>query len=146
MSAGKVSGKVLARPDDLNLEFFQRIVQTGQMHVQQCVDCKQYSHPPRYYCSACYSGRWEFVRVSGDGHVYSHTLSHFTAEAAWRDELPYSTIVVELNEGPRIVGAARGMPPESIRIGQRVRVVPEARTDDFAFFTVVLTEPAAADV
>ena len=50
--------------------------------------------------------------------------------------MPYATVVVELDEGPRIVGAARHPDPAAIRIGQRVRVVPEPRTDDFSFLTV----------
>jgi uncharacterized OB-fold protein len=63
-------------------------------------------------------------------------LSHYTTEPAWKDDVPYATVVVELDEGPRIVGAARHPDPAAIRIGQRVRMVPERRTDDFAFLTV----------
>jgi hypothetical protein len=74
--------------------------------------------------------------VSGAGTVYSHTLSHYTTEPAWKDDVPYATVVVELDEGPRIVGAARHPDPAAIRIGQRVRVVPERRTDEFSFVTV----------
>lgn len=129
--------KVVAQPDDLNLDLFSRIAQTGRMHAQRCTKCSNFSHPPRYYCSRCFSPDHEFVEVSGRGTVYSHTLSHFTAEAAWRDEVPYATVVVELDEGPRIVGSARIGDPSLIRIGQSVRVVPEKRTDDFAFFTVL---------
>jgi uncharacterized OB-fold protein len=128
--------KVIPKPDDLNLELFRTIVRTGKMCVQRCDDCGRYSHPPRYYCGACFSGRYGFVPVSGAGTVYSHTLSHFTAEAAWKDEVPYLTVVVELDEGPRIVGSARLPDPAAVRIGQRVRVVPEPRTEDFAFFVV----------
>jgi hypothetical protein len=138
--------KVIAKPDELNLDFFREIVQTGQMHIQQCSDCGRYSHPPRYYCSQCSSPRWEFVAVSGAGTVYSHTLSHFTAEAAWREEVPYATVVVQLDEGPRIVGSAGTSEPGRIKIGQRVRVVPERRSDDFAFFAVEFVESGGADV
>lgn len=140
-------GKVIPQPDDLNLELFQTIVRTGRMHIQRCDDCGLHSHPPRYYCTNCFSSRWSFVPISGEGTVYSHTLSHFTAEAAWKDDVPYSTVVVELDEGPRIVGSARIADPTTVRIGQRVRVVPEARGDDFAYFFVAFegsTESADA--
>ncbi|GAC1570930.1 MAG: hypothetical protein NVS3B18_03650 [Candidatus Dormibacteria bacterium] len=136
MSAEKSPTKVVPQPDDLNLELFQRIAATGRMHIQHCGDCGRHAHPPRYYCSQCSSPRYEFVEISGTGFVYSYTVSHYTAEAAWRDQVPYATVVVQLDEGPRIVGSARVADPSLIRLDQRVRVVPEQRGDDFAFFTV----------
>lgn len=145
MSVERVPSKVVPSPDDLNLEFFQRIAATGQMHVQRCSDCGHHAHPPRYYCSQCFSPRYEFVPITGAGSVYSHTVSHFTAEAAWRDEIPYATVVVQLDEGPRIVGSAKVADPSLIRLGQRVRVVPERRTDDFAFFSVEFDELPRGD-
>lgn len=129
-------GKVIPEPDDLNLEFFRTIVQTGTMHLQRCGDCGAHTMPPRYYCPACFSSNQHFVPVSGTGTVYSHTVSRFTAEEAWKAEVPYATVVIQLDEGPRIVGSARIADPTAIRIGQRVRVVPEARSEEFAFFTV----------
>lgn len=133
-------GKVIPQPDDLNLELFQAIAAAGQLHVQQCADCGSYAHPPRYYCGRCFSSAYRMVPVSGAGTVYSHTLSHVTAEPAWKDEVPYATVVVELDEGPRLVGAARHPDPAAIRIGQRVRVVPEPRTADFSFLTVLFDD------
>lgn len=133
-------GKVIPQPDDLNLELFQAIAASSEMHVQQCADCGAYAHPPRYYCARCFSPAYRMTQVSGAGTVYSHTLSHVTAEPAWQDEVPYATVVVELDEGPRIVAAARHPDPAAIRLGQRVRVVPEARTADFAFLTVVFDD------
>jgi uncharacterized OB-fold protein len=130
-------GKVIPRPDDLNLAFFRKIVETGTLHVQRCSSCGHYSHPPRYYCSSCFSAEWELVPVSGNGTVHSFTVSHVTAEAAWKDELPYGTVVVELEEGPRLVGSAIVADPSDIRIGQQVRLVPVPRTDEFAYLTVV---------
>ena len=132
----KVATKVVPQADDLNLELFQRIAQTGRMHIQRCSACGHHSHPPRYYCSNCFSPSWELEEISGAGFVYSYTVSHFTAEAAWRDEVPYATVVVQLDEGPRIVGSASVADPGLIRLDQRVRVVPEPRGDDFAFFTI----------
>jgi uncharacterized OB-fold protein len=78
--------------------------------------------------------------VSGDARVYSYTVSHATAESAWRDLVPYITIVAELSEGPRIVAAADGFKPDTIVIGQRLRIVTENRSEDFAFFWAKLAE------
>lgn len=133
MSAGE---KVIPRPDELHADLYRRIVETGQVHVQHCTACGQYAHPPRYYCSRCFSPALEFAPVSGQGTVYSHTVSHMSAEPAWKQEVPYVTVVVELDEGPRLVGSGRLDDPSSIRIGQRAQIKAERRTDDFAFLTV----------
>jgi len=136
----RAASRVIGKPDDLNLELFQRIVASGQMCLQRCGSCGHYSHPPRMYCGNCFSGTYSYPEISGAGAVYSYTISHHTAEPAWQDELPYLTVVVELDEGPRVVGAASIPDPATVRIGQRVQVVPERRTDDFAYFTVIFDE------
>jgi uncharacterized OB-fold protein len=105
MSERTVS-KVIGKPDDLNLELFQAIVSSGHMCLQRCDNCGRYSHPPRMYCGNCFSGDYGYPEISGAGTVYSYTISRHTAEPAWQDELPYLTVVVELDEGPRVVGAA----------------------------------------
>ena len=129
-------GKVIPQPDDLTLELFQAIASTGQMHVQQCADCGAYAHPPRYYCGAVLLPAVPDGGRERGGHgVLAHVVAlHDRARVA--GDVPYATVVVELDEGPRIVGAARHPDPAAIRIGQRVRVVPEPRTDDFSFLTV----------
>ena len=140
----RAGSKVIGKPDDLNLELFQTIVASGQMCLQRCDSCGRYSHPPRMYCGDCFSGSHSYPEISGAGAVYSYTISHHTAEAAWQDELPYLTVVVELDEGPRVVGAATLPDPTAVKIGQRVHVVPEKRTEDFAYFTVVFDEDGAS--
>lgn len=130
MSSG---GKAIPRPSELDLEFFQAVVNGGSVHVQRCSKCSHIHHPPRVYCPNCFSADYTFVPVSGRGAVYSHTVSHFTTEKAWMDSVPYATVVVELAEGPRLVASARGIDHTQLRIGLPVRVVSEPVTDDFAY-------------
>ena len=139
----KALNKVLGQPDDLNLELFREIVTSGAMCVQRCDACGSYANPPRMYCGQCFADSHSYEHVSGEGFVYSYTISRHTAEPAWKDELPYATVVVELDQGPRFVGAAITDDPTSVRIGQRVRIVPERRTDDFAYLTVVFEGTAS---
>ena len=130
------SDKQIPRPTELDLEFFQAAVASGELHVQKCKDCADYHHPPRLYCPRCFSSDYVFTAVSGAGMLYSHTVSHYTTEKAWKDEVPWATVVVELEEGPRLVGTARGVDMDSLRIGLPVRVVPERINDDFAYLWV----------
>ena len=97
--------KYVPQPEGLNLELHTRAVESGLLHIQRCADCGQARQPPRYYCQQCFSGDYDFVPVSGAGSIYSFAINHFTIDRAWIEELPYITAVVELAEGPRVVGA-----------------------------------------
>jgi uncharacterized OB-fold protein len=124
------------KPEGINLEFHRPAVETGMLHVQRCTSCGAWRHPPRWYCPSCHSEDWAFEPVSGRGHIYSMAINHFTVDPGWADEVPFVTAVVELEEGPRIVGAVRGIEPDRIDLGLAVVVTPEARGEDFAFLWV----------
>jgi uncharacterized OB-fold protein len=138
-TTSSTAGKQIPHPGELDYEFFAVASRTGKLHVQRCTACGDAHHPPRLYCPKCFAGGSEFAEVSGRGVVYSHTKSHYSAEKAWRDMVPYATIVVELEEGPRIVGSARGFELDDIKIGVPVRVVTETVDEDFVYMWV---EPA----
>ena len=125
---------VVPQPEELDREFYRATVAAGALCIQHCKQCGTWTHPARYYCPTCSSGEFSFDQVSGDAFVYSYTVSHVTAESAWTDRVPYLSIVAELAEGPRIVAAADGVDVQSVAIGQRLRIVTENRTEDFAFF------------
>jgi uncharacterized OB-fold protein len=57
-----------------------------------------------------------------------------SVEPAWQPHVPYLTLVVELQEGPRVVATARKLSPDTVRLGQPVRVVTEPKGNDFAIF------------
>lgn len=129
------TAKYIPRPYGLDLEFFHLAIQTGKVHVQQCVACGHYQHPPRRWCALCTSPELHFVPSTGRGEVYSWTVSHFTTDSGWEGDVPYASVVVELSEGPRLVGAFTG-DPTSLTLGQSVSIRPEAKSDDFAFLWV----------
>ena len=130
--------KYVPTPEGLNLELHEVAVATGLVHLQQCTACNEFRHPPRWYCPACHSDQYEFVPVSGRGTIYSMAINHFTVDRAWIDELPYITAVVQLEEGPRVVGDLRGVKPGEVALGAEVQVTVEPRGDDFAYLLVEL--------
>lgn len=132
--------KYVPKPEGLNLDFHHACLATGLLNLQRCLDCGEHRHPPRWYCPSCHSKRYEFAPVSGRGEVYSMAINHFTVDPGWIDEVPFVTAVVQLEEGPRVVGSLRGVSPDDVRLGQRVEVSIEARGEDFAFLLVTLTD------
>ena len=122
------------RPDELDAEFYEAVVKAGALCVQQCQDCGTRTHPARYYCPNCSSGKHSFAPASGRATVYSYTVSHMSVEPQWQALVPYVTIVAELEEGPRLVATAKGIRPDEIVLGMPVRVVTETKSPDFAIF------------
>lgn len=134
--AGQPTGrKYVPQPEGLNLAFHQASA-GGTLHLQRCAACGVFRHPPRYYCPQCASVQWAWTPCSGRGRVYSWVVTHFTVDRGWVDEVPYATVAVELDEGPRVVGALRGAGPAQLELAMPVMVTVEAKGDEFVFLWV----------
>ena len=84
-------------------------------------------------------GRLEWVDASGRGEVYTYVIGSEPFLPAFKDRLPHIMVVVQLAEGPRLVGYMVRTTPGQMRIGMPVRVVFERLTDDV---TLPVWEPA----
>lgn len=129
------TAKYTPRPHGLDREFFQLAISTGKVHVQTCTACGHHQHPPRRFCAQCGSMELGFTPTDNRGELYSWTVSHFTTDSGWVGDVPYATVVVQLPEGPRIVGAFNG-DLTALEIGMPVSIRPEPRTEDFCFFWI----------
>ena len=59
---------------------------------------------------------------AGLGSVYTFTVNHRAANPHMADKLPYVVAVVQLDEGFRMMANIVNVPPQAVRIGDRVRV------------------------
>lgn len=109
-------------------EYYERCA-AGELCIQRCDDCGTLRHHPRPHCTACLSPRWSWVRCSGRGTVHAVTVVRQNQNPRFRDRLPYVVVVVELEEGVRMLSGTTGLPPESVRVGMAVRAVFEAEAD-----------------
>ena len=138
MSPARPARKYIPQPEGLNLEFHLACLETGLLCIQRCSECEQFRHPQRWYCPSCHSRNYDFAPVSGSGRIYSMVVNHFTVDRGWVDELPYITAVVELDEGPRVVGSLRDVQPGEVGLGHQVQVSVEPRGEEFAYLWVDL--------
>jgi hypothetical protein len=74
-------------------------------------------------------GRLEWFAASGRGEVYTYVVGYEPFLPAFRDLLPHVMVVVQLAEGPRIVGHMVGCRPDEMAFGMKVRVVFKRLTD-----------------
>jgi uncharacterized OB-fold protein len=102
-------------PGSLNAEFYARAAR-GRLELQRCSACGVFRHPPRFLCAKCGAPEFGWQPVSGLGEVFSWTVTHRVLDPAWGPD-PYATLVVQLEEGPRVLGVLRGLEPSQLRLG-----------------------------
>ena len=96
-----------------------------ELVVQRCRGCGTFRFPARDRCSSCLSREAEWTRVSGRGTVFSFAVMHQVYHPGFADEVPYAVVVIELEEGARILSNVVGCPAGEITIGMPVEVVYE---------------------
>ena len=77
---------------------------------------------PRVCCPHCGSQDLEWAAPSGNGTVYTVTIVR-------RAEGDYTVVLVDLEEGPRLMSRVVDMPVEQVRIGLPVRARIDAMAD-----------------
>ena len=90
-----------------------------ELHIQRCDSCSRLVWYPRFACSHCGGDQLTWERVSGNGTVYAVSVHHRPALPALADRVPYSVVLVDLDEGARIMSNVFGAPPA---VGDAVRV------------------------
>ena len=124
--------------NELSADFWQHCA-NEKLCFQRCGQCRTWRHLPRYLCAKCHSSDWEWAESSGRGVIFSWTVTHRPIDPGWAHELPDATLVVEMNEGVRVVGALRGLPLQDLALDLPVIARPERAGDDFA---LLYFEPA----
>jgi uncharacterized OB-fold protein/acyl dehydratase len=101
--------------------FFWDAVAEGELRIQRCAKCQKLRHPPGPMCPTCHSMEWVAQRMSGRGHVFSFVVAHHPPVPPF--EYPNLIVLVELEEGPRLVSNLVGVDPAEAEIGMPVEVV-----------------------
>jgi len=98
-------------------------VMRQELVIQRCGSCGAWAHPPRPMCPECRSPKREWSRAKGKGTVVSFVTYRQSVHPGFK--VPYSVVLVELEEGVRLVSNLQGVKPEEIRIGMPVEAVFE---------------------
>jgi uncharacterized OB-fold protein len=109
---------------------FWEAARAGRLVAQRCRDCGRLRHPPRPMCPECHSIQLEIVELAGTGTIYSYAILHHPQHPAFT--YPVVAVLVDLDEGVRIVSNLVGVDAPDVRIGAPVRVKFEATADDMA--------------
>ncbi|MCP3987255.1 MAG: DNA-binding protein [bacterium] len=109
---------------------FYGYCKNGELRFQRCRDCRSWRHVPREMCAECGSWEWEWERSSGRGRVFTWTVVARALHPAFQEACPYAPVVIEMEEGVRILSQVTDCSPDELEIDMAVEVVFEDANED----------------
>ncbi|MFY9119856.1 MAG: Zn-ribbon domain-containing OB-fold protein [Syntrophomonadaceae bacterium] len=111
---------------DYKLPFkeYNRALRKSRLLGLRCNSCGAITCPPKMSCQECTGLDLEVTELSGKGSIVTYTTS-FGAPQGRENELPYTIVIVQLDEGPWIMGNLIDMETDKITfdiIGRRVKM------------------------
>lgn len=101
--------------------YAREIPQRYRIEATKCKKCGKLFFPPRLICSACKSREFDKVKLSANGEIITYTVIH-TPPSQFKDISPYAVGIVKLDDGINITAQIVDQKPETIKIGQRVKL------------------------
>ncbi len=125
----------------LDTEFYWEGARQGELRIQKCGECGTLRHPPGPMCPHCHATKRDYAVASGRGTVYSYVVHHHPPVPGRTP--PYVVALVELEEGPRVLGNLLDIAPEDVTVGMPVELTFQKLDDEV---TLPQWRPAGAPV
>ncbi|HEY8493744.1 MAG TPA: OB-fold domain-containing protein [Myxococcota bacterium] len=107
--------------------FFWEGLRERRLRIQRCTACHRLQHPPAPVCAGCRSFELDAIDACGRGTIHSFVVVEHPPVPPFT--YPNVIVLVELEEGTRLVSRLVGVEPDDVAIGQPVEVDFE-RVDD----------------
>ena len=104
----------------------------GELRLQECCSCGHVRHPIQALCPRCLSEEFDWALLSGHGSVFAKVVYHRAFHPAYRDDVPYNVVIVQLDEGPRMFSNVIGVDSSEIEVGDPVEVVFDRVDEELA--------------
>ncbi len=121
--------KPLPTPDTDSAAFWSGLKE-GKLLLQHCLDCGNVQYYQQGMCRRCGGERLEHRAASGRGKVHSYSVVYRAPGPAFKRDVPYAVLLVELEEGPRMISSLVGAKPESVTFDMPVQLVCEKASEE----------------
>jgi len=108
----------------LTFKEYNENLKQGRLSGLKCSSCGEVSAQPRLICAKCGGSQLEALELKGSGAIQTFTVNYVAAEGR-ESEIPYIVAIVELDEGPWVMGNIGGLKPEEAGMdimGRKVRM------------------------
>ena len=109
-----------------------------ELILPRCALCAEVHYYPQATCPRCFSSELDWVVCSGLGRIYSYVID-YKPRLGLQDQSPRVIAIVELEEGPRIMGNLSGIGNDysEVQVNMLVRIVFEKLDDEMTLLTFV---------
>jgi len=116
----------------LTFKDYNKSLKKGKLLGLKCHKCGKVTCPPKMACQECGSTDMEVVKLMGSGKVVTFTVSYVPAEGRGA-EVPYTVVMVQLDEGPWLMGNLTDVDPNKVKadligkpvqLGMRMKTIP----------------------
>jgi hypothetical protein len=122
-------GRPLPTPDADSAALWDGL-RRGKLLLQHCRACGHAQYYQQAACRACGSDALEHRPASGRGRVHSFSVVHRAPGPEFASDTPYAVILVELQEGPRMISRMTNCDPNTVDFDMEVELVCVAVTDE----------------
>ena len=124
-----------------NHDTFWEYLGRSEYRLQKCNQCGEFQFPPAAACPECLSDEFTWTQLQGTGVILSHCT--FIRQYYPECPVPWHTMLVELDEGPSVIGTPldQSIDEERLKSGTRVRLALIDVEDDAGAFKLPVWEP-----
>ena len=108
----------------LDFKQYNEALKQNKLLGLKCKQCGTITVPPKIACGNCASTDLDIMELSGNGTIQTFTTVFVPPEGR-EDECPYVIVLVELDEGPWIMGNLTGIDPNKVTMdimGKKVKM------------------------
>ena len=98
------------------LKAYEDALNNGEIIYQVCGDCEHVAFYPRLICPDCGSTNVKYTASAGKGTIYTRTVIHS------RNRDPYNVVLIDMDEGFRIMSTVEDASDDEVQIGLRVEL------------------------
>lgn len=129
MASEEINRKPLPAPDADTAAFWQGL-RHGRLLLQHCRHCSHVQYYQQATCRECGSDQLEHRPAAGRGKVHSFSVVHRAPGPAFKADVPYAVLLVELGEGPRMISTLTGSDPADVTFDMEVELAFDQVSDD----------------
>lgn len=112
---------VIAPQVDHDSRWWWEALAAEQLLLPRCDGCGRCFFPPQPTCPHCGNDSWQAVEASGRAVVYSWVVIHVALDATFAEDVPYTIVAAEFEEGPRVFGRLQN--PDGVTAGEPLEAV-----------------------
>jgi hypothetical protein len=115
-------------------DYYWQKAKAHELWLRKCDDCGKPYFFPRDISPCCFSRKTSWTQASGKATLFTYGIVHRAPHPGFRDDVPFVTALVELEEGPIMPTniVMQDPTPEKLQIGMALEVVFEDITDNIA--------------